>query len=284
MTDSIATALARLRPISLAALNSKAAMLERLDNKYIVAAADMAQLLPLLAPHFDVLEIGGKRVFTYRTCYFDDARLTAYRAHHQGRRRRAKVRVRDYCDAGLRFLEIKLKDRRSITVKKRLKLPPGADALDRRGLDFIDAEYRALYGEPFPAGLDAVIRMEYRRITLVAREGGERMTIDTGLVFRTEREQRAVDPGLFIIETKSERANGLADKILRSLHLHPTKRVSKYCVGMASMGRAPRANRFLLAMRRLGLAPFSDGAYGDVALSPAAPAASRPAAARPSAS
>ena len=259
MTHRIDHALAGFRPITLDALNDKAAMLERLDNKYIVTAPQMAAALTRFAGHFDVLEIDGKRAFTYRTCYFDDSALSSYRDHHQGRRRRAKVRTRDYCDAGLRFLEIKLKDRRSVTIKKRLKLQPDG-ALDAAGLRFIDAEYRALYGEPFPGRLQPVIRMQYRRITLVARDSRERMTIDSGLVFHSGGQRRQVDPGMFIIETKSERANGLADKILRSLHLHPTKRVSKYCVAMASMGRAPRANRFLPAMRRLGLAPFSDGA------------------------
>lgn len=262
MDTPIDTALAGFRPISLQALNDKAAMLERLDNKYIVAATDMVAVLARFAEHFDVLDIDGKRVFTYQTCYFDDERRSSYHDHHQGRRRRAKVRVRDYCDAGLRFLEIKLKDRRSVTIKKRLKLAMQDKVLDERGLEFIDREYRALYGEPFPSRLSEVIEMRYQRITLVAKQGGERMTIDTRLTFRAGARECRVDPGMFIIETKSERANGLADKILRDLHLHPTKRVSKYCVAMASMGRVPRVNRFLPAMRRLGLAPFSRDALG----------------------
>lgn len=56
---------------------------------------------------------------------------------------------------------------------------------------------------------------------------------------------------MFIIETKSKRGNGIADKILRAMHMHPTKRCSKYCIGMTATGQVARQNRFMpaLAMR-----------------------------------
>lgn len=88
-------------PISLATLNAKAAMLERLDNKYVVHESALRAALAELSQHFDVLEIDGKRAFTYETCYFDDDELHSYYDHHQGRRRRCKVRVRKYTDAQL---------------------------------------------------------------------------------------------------------------------------------------------------------------------------------------
>jgi hypothetical protein len=95
--------------------------------------------------------------------------------------------------------------------------------------------------------------MRYARVTLVAREGGERMTIDGGLTFWEGAAQVSAAPGMFVLETKSARGNGLADAVLRGLHVHPLKRVSKYCVGMAALGKVSHANRFLPALRRLGL-------------------------------
>ena len=80
--------------ISLEELNSKAAMLERLDNKYIVTGETLQAAVLYLAEHFDILEIDGERRFTYDTCYFDDERYSSYFSHHQGRRKRMKVRVR----------------------------------------------------------------------------------------------------------------------------------------------------------------------------------------------
>jgi hypothetical protein len=253
MDAIIKTVLDSFAPLSLDDLNAKAAMLERLDNKYIVPATRFRPALEGFAQHFDVLEIDGKRAFTYATTYYDDPELRGYYDHHQGRRKRCKVRVRDYLDAGFSYLEVKLKDKREATIKKRLKLTAPENGLDRGAMDFVDACHRDLYEEPFDKPLAPVIGMQYERITLVAKAGAERMTIDTALCFQAANVTRAVRPDMFIIETKSARGNGIADKILRAMHLHPTKRCSKYCIGMAATEQVARRNRFLPALRRLDL-------------------------------
>lgn len=253
MDPRIARTLTDFAPITLDQLNAKAAMLERLDNKYIIPADRFRPALEDFARHFDVLEIGGKRAFTYATRYFDDGDLHSYHDHHQGRRKRCKVRIRTYVDAGYSYLEVKLKDRRQVTVKKRQRVDGALDRIDDRAMAFIDACHSALYGQPLDRALVPVIGMDYERITLVARDGGERMTIDTALRFETADQLRAVRPDMFIVETKSARGNGLADAILRRQHLHPTRGCSKYCVGMVACGLVERRNRFLPALRRLDL-------------------------------
>jgi VTC domain len=221
-------------PITLEQLNNRAAMLERLDNKYIVSSAILGAAAGGLADAFHVLDIAGVRAFSYDTCYFDDAQSQSYLDHHQGRRKRCKVRVRKYREAGLCFVEVKLKDKRGITIKRRLPYDSALfRVLDNAALAHVDAAYRALYAEEFPLDLRPVIEMSYRRITLVAKEGGERTTIDSNIEFRSGALRRVLSPDLFIVETKSARGNGLADKVLRSLHAHPTPGCSKYCVGMA---------------------------------------------------
>jgi hypothetical protein len=253
MTLMIAEGLSRFAPLGLAALNEKAEMLVRLDNKYIVPEARMRAALAPFAALFDVLEIEGRRAFTYATRYFDDSARRAYFDHHQGRRKRCKVRVRHYLDARFSYLEVKLKDRRDVTVKKRLPVPFLTGTLDARAQDFVDACYRAQYGQGFDLSLEPAVAMEYRRITLVAKAGGERMTIDTDLTFGTDRSTPLSAPGMFIVETKSARGNGIADAIMRRLQLHPTGRCSKYCVAMAALGEVARHNQFLPALRRLNL-------------------------------
>jgi hypothetical protein len=246
LTDAFAS-------ISLDALNAKAAMLERLDHKYVVRADVLREAVPQLADSFDVLEIDGLRSFLYRTCYFDDPELRAFHDHHQGRRQRMKVRVRHYVDANLCFVEVKLKDKRGITVKKRLRC--GVDEfgmLSDDGLAHVERCHADLYGRAFGRPLDAVLWMRYHRVTLVAREGGERMTIDTGICFDALGEIRHTGEDLFIVETKSANGNGLADRVLRRLHQHPTPGCSKYCVGMSVTGAVSRHNRFLPALRKLG--------------------------------
>ncbi len=138
-------------------------------------------------------------------------------------------------------------------MKKRLKLQNPTRSLCDESLAFIDACHIEMYGRPLGRQLMPVIGMEYERITLVAREGGERMTIDTRLAFRAANADREAAPDMFILETKSARGNGIADKILRAEHLHPTKNCSKYCVGMAALGLVERHNRFLSALRKLHL-------------------------------
>jgi VTC domain len=253
MDHLIAATLPDFAPLSLAALNAKAAMLERQDNKYILTAHHLWPALDRFRQHFDVLEIDGRRAFTYATQYFDDAGQRAYYDHHQGRRKRGKVRVRSYVDAGFSYLEVKLKDIRDVTIKRRLRVDHGMAALDAPAMAFVNTCFRDQYGTGFGRPLDAVIGMEYDRITLVAKDGGERMTIDTCLSFASDAMVCNVSPDMFIVETKSARGNGIADKILRGLHLHPTPRCSKYCIAMAALGRVTQHNHFLPALRRLHL-------------------------------
>lgn len=260
MDPVIKTVLDNFTPLSLDDLNAKAAMLERLDNKYILPASRFRPALEAFSDHFEVLEIAGRRAFTYATTYYDDPALHGYYDHHQGRRKRCKVRVRDYVDAGFSYLEVKLKDKRQVTIKKRLKMAAPENGLDHSALEFVEACHRDLYAQPFAKPLAAVIGMQYERITLVAKAGGERMTIDTALRFQAAAITRIVRPDMFIVETKSARGNGIADKILRSMHMHPTSRCSKYCIGMAATGQVARRNRFLPALRRLDLLTQTPGA------------------------
>lgn len=243
-------------PISLDTLNAKAEMLERLDNKYVVGVAVLRSAAAELAKHFDILEIDGRRTFTYETCYFDDTDRQSYFNHHQGRRRRAKVRIRKYLEAGLCFVEVKLKDKRGATIKKRLPYDlVKFGVLDETALAYVHGAYFDQYREDFPYDLSRVIDMRYVRMTLVAKEGGERMTIDGQLRFFAPGSSHSISDDRFILETKSANGNGIADRILRTLHQHPTKHCSKYCTGMAILNHGTKHNKFLPALRKLGSVP-----------------------------
>lgn len=241
--------------ISLEQLNSKAAMMERLDNKYIINGATLQAAIRYLAEHFDILEIDRERCFTYDTCYFDDEHYSSYFSHHQGRRRRLKVRVRKYVEASLCFVEIKLKALRGSTIKKRFNhAVEQSGSLDEGDLGRISDICTGFYGERLYGSLAPVLNMRYQRMTLVAKQGGERMTIDGNLTFSSADQSLDVSQDAFIVETKSANGMGIADSILRIFHQHPTPHCSKYCVGMAALKLVPRYNHFLPALRQLGLA------------------------------
>jgi VTC domain len=241
-------------PISLKQLESSSGMLERIDNKYVVDQDVLRRAIPELAKRFDILEIDGRRRFTYDTCYFDDAGNRCYFDHHQARKKRVKVRMRKYLEAGLCFVEVKLKDRRGMTVKKRLRCAVEQfGALDESARTFVSDVYQTLYKRTFPHEISRSLDMRYQRLTLVAKHGGERMTLDNRVQFFMDGGARQVDEQLFIIEAKSANGNGVADRILRRLHQHPTKHVSKYCTGLAAMSGGLKRNNFRRALSKLQL-------------------------------
>ena len=190
-------------PISLEELNGKAAMLSRIDNKYVVDKSSLKNLIPDLSNHFDILEIDGRRAFTYNTRYFDDQDCSAYYEHHQGLRKGFKVRVRRYVESDLCYLEVKVKGQRGMTVKHRMPYPEAESAaLTFEAREFAKTIYSGHYGKPFNYDLHRALDVQYRRITLVAHEGGERMTIDTDLKFHFGEKEISLGNDIFIVETK----------------------------------------------------------------------------------
>lgn len=240
--------------VDLQQLNAKADMLKRLDNKYIIRQDILHEAVEEFVTRFDILQIGGKRVFVYDTCYFDDLKNSIYFDHLRGRRQRFKVRVRKYNDSEMCFVEMKLKDKRGVTIKKRLNYSVEKYGhLDGGAWKHIVSSYQDMYGREFSYILEPVLEMRYKRVTLVAKEGGERMTIDFQWSFSAKGRSNWVDDDVFIVETKSSNANGIADKILRRLHQHPIKSCSKYCVARAALQDVSQHNRFLPALRKLNI-------------------------------
>lgn len=239
-------------PISLEDLNAKAEMLSRIDNKYVVKANELQRAIPELEKEFDVLDINQQRAFTYDTRYFDDAQRSAYYEHHQGLRKGFKVRIRRYVDTDLCFLEVKVKGKRGMTEKYRLPYDVSQiEDLTDDARNFARETYSNQYGKPFRYDLRRVLDIRYKRVTLVAKTGGERMTIDTDLQFRSAGKFLNVGSDVFIVETKSQLGRGYADRCLRRVNVRLTKRCSKYCIGMATLGEVTRYNRFIPAMKKL---------------------------------
>jgi hypothetical protein len=237
----------------MAGLNARAEMLERIDSKYVVGAEILQDAADILWRHFDILEVEGRRSFSYENCYFDGPDWQSYFDHHQGRRTRAQVRMRKYVEAELCFVEVKLKDKRGITVKRRL--PCDTDAfgiLDPVAQDYVSAAYRDMYLRDFPYSLSRTLDTRYTRTTLVAKNGGERITIDSHLAFAADGCHRSIDDRFYILETKSLNGNGLADQILRAFRQHPVKHCSKYCTGMIAMHAGLKHNAFLPVLRKFG--------------------------------
>lgn len=239
-------------PCDLEAMNDRTAMLTRIDNKYIVQSSDLEHMLAAFSEDFDILEIGDRRAFTYATRYFDDDEQRAYYEHHQGKRKGFKVRARRYLEAGLCFVELKMKEKRGTTIKQRLEYDYDAyETLNAEAIQFVKNGYQTHYGKRFEYHVRPTLDIEYKRLTLVSKNREERMTIDTDLVFSNGQHRLNAQRGIFIIETKSKNGRGRADRCLQGQHHYPIKRCSKYCIGMAALSEVSRFNHFLPTMRKL---------------------------------
>jgi len=222
-----------LQPVSLEALDARAELLQRVDTKYLVARAELAALLRDLSGDHDVLEIDGRRRFAYRSVYFDTPDLRAFHDHVRGERPRFKLRTRSYLDSGLCVFEVKLKTADDETDKRQVPHPPDApERLTREACSLVrDTLTEA--GVAVPEDLHPLLATEFDRVTLAAREGGARVTVDTGLRLRRLRDGEAcvLDASLALVETKSEDGDGRADELLKRDGFAPIS-MSKYRTGV----------------------------------------------------
>ncbi len=237
-----------MRGIRLAELQS-ASLMRRKDNKYLFSFLSLDGILEAIGDHYRVLEIEGQRSQHYRTVYYDTASHDMYHRHHRGMANRYKVRFRRYLASDEVFLEVKHKDAKGITRKKRI---PGTN--NELG---IRAREEAFLGEhtPFsPEAIGPVMENHFRRITLVRDGRGERLTLDYGLGFRSLIQDRELDfPGISVAEIKYQGhlASSPVHLALRSARITPG-RFSKYCIGMAMLHPELKQNRFREKAMRVG--------------------------------
>jgi hypothetical protein len=213
--------------LDLATLEADAALTVRTDRKYLLDWEQTTRLLAALTPTHAALEIDGRRAFQYDTTYFDTADLHCFRAHAQGRRRRFKCRTRLYADSDVCALEVKLRGTGQQTIKLRRPVTPdrhGSRAADDHGF------LQSCLEEVPP--LTPTLRGRHTRVTLVSE--GERCTLDFDLSYEGGG---ALPRELVIVETKSARGRGLADRALLGLRSRPTP-CSKYCLGISLQQRA----------------------------------------------
>lgn len=241
--------LQRFVPISLEEMQ-RVRLMNRIDTKFITTTTQLNRLLEMADGEYRVQEIGGMRDMPYYTCYFDTPDRDMFVQHQRGRSVRQKIRMRVYESSGTAFLEIKDKDNRGRTDKKRIPVVSSGEDITGYA-DFIRAHshYRA-------EALVAQVRNRFHRVTLVNNRLTERLTIDTGLRFYNIVTDEACSlGGLVIIELKRDgNTYSPAEKMLRMLHIHPAG-FSKYCMGMALTNRQLKQNRLKPRLRKLERLP-----------------------------
>jgi hypothetical protein len=231
--------------VSLSELNRRAPLLDRAERKYLASSALIAEVMEELRRSFDVLTIDGRTVFTYDTVYYDTDCLLAYRDQVQGKRRRLKIRSRQYVESEMYFFEVKLKGPRGRTIKERMPYDGARHgAVGPDALGFVQDCVRRNYGETFAHRIGPQLAMRYRRLTLVGKGAPERVTIDFDFDFVAPEGARAqAPPGTLIVEVKSEDGRGVADRVLRAAGARGGP-CSKYCIGLNLVRPGLRYNPF----------------------------------------
>lgn len=217
---------------------------QRVDRKFLFSERRLPSLLSRLQPAFSALTAGNTFWARYDSIYFDTAERLLYHAHRRDRLPRFKVRIRRHLDRHLAFLEIKRKGANRRTTKHRLPMPVTQSVLCERESAFLAERVPALAG----CSLAAVMSVSFLRLTLVANEAMERITLDQGLVFESGR-QRVEMPSLIVGEVKQGHVMNRSGSVgaFRAIGARQ-KSFSKYCIGTALLSDAS-ANVFKPSLR-----------------------------------
>lgn len=242
----------RWDPIALDELVDLAALQTRVDRKYVLAASDLDAVLDSLASSQPrVLEIGGARASRYESVYFDTPDLLSYRMAALVRRRRFKLRTRNYVDSAQSYLEMKTRGARSSTVKNRLEYDiHHSDTLTPVGRDYADAALERLgLANPERLELAPTLVTRYDRATLYLAGSASRATIDTDLSWQTSDGSELALPRLAIVESKSGSRTSEMDRALWS-HGHRPATISKFGTGLAALRPDLPSNKWARVLRR----------------------------------
>ncbi len=214
-------------------------LMNRVDTKFVFSIDSLNSLLPLLIKDFNCLHVNNCTIQTYKSLYFDDENFSLFKAHHNGRVNRFKVRIRNYVESQLYFLEIKHKVKNR-TDKLRIELTDFAQKLDAFQIEFI---HNVLQKK---MDLLPVLWNEFQRITLSGKNRNERLTLDLHLNFNQD-ESNFVMENVVVAELKQADLdrNSPFYQIMKKQGVRPL-RVSKYCVGLYSIygQQKIKGNRF----------------------------------------
>lgn len=195
--------------------------------------------LQAVSSQYQVLMINDTALNRYQTLYFDTPAFGMYMDHHNGVGNRYKVRSRLYVETGTNFFEVKQKNNKARTIKRRQQTAEMVTAIDEGARTFLAKAYP---GDP--TILEPKLRNSFTRITLASKANEERLTLDLGITFEANGIQVSF-PDIVIAEVKQARFTVDSD-FFREMRRFQVRRIgfSKYCAGIARMYPEIKQNLF----------------------------------------
>jgi hypothetical protein len=247
-TNHLENILANMEAISLKEMDH-VKLMHRRDTKFVVPTEKLESIIELVREKYKVLEIDKQRIHAYHTLYYDTPVLEMYQNHHNGHLNRYKVRVRKYLTSDISFLEVKFKNNKRETIKKRIRPEKPENINSEKSDQFLNEN------SPYSSNdIQPSLSNSFQRITFVHRTIPERITIDISLSFSDIDGTGTYSlPHLSVIEVKRDRDSERSDmiKVLRKKHIH-SMGFSKYCMGTALVKKDVKSNLFRQRIRLIG--------------------------------
>jgi hypothetical protein len=244
--ETVAMDTSQFAPISLGEMQA-VRLMNRVDTKYALGLPLLEEILASLSASYRVQAIDGVTLADYRTVYLDTPLHDMYLLHHNGKKVRQKVRLREYVDSDLSWFEVKSKNNHGRTDKKRIPLASLGQYETRESAEFIGRNSSYALNDLVPQ-----LGNSFRRVTLVNRALTERVTIDTEICFSNLRTGEVSDlSSLSVVEVKQAGSSFSAikeaffEQRIRPLNL------SKYCIGMVLTDHQIKSNRFKAKLNAL---------------------------------
>jgi hypothetical protein len=210
-------------------------LLERKDFKYIFRAQDLPGILSAMKPYYSVMKIKEFLYTDYVTDYYDTNDFQFYLQHHNGHLNRYKVRLRTYVQSALHYYEVKFKNNKNWTSKHREKIASPTVNINDYTKDISDKQ------------LEQKIRVQYSRITLLSKNGSEKLTLDLNLNFSKEGYNKDYSH-VCIAEVKSKTHHPYIFRQEIKRLGYRSMGLSKYCFGITQLYPNLKANNFKKAI------------------------------------
>ncbi len=214
-------------------------LMSRVDEKFVFHESMLSRIISETSPYYSIVTVNNKMIQEYNTHYFDTFDKMFFKHHHNNFYSRYKVRFRKYVSSGICFLEIKQKNNKKVTTKKRIKV----NSVPSQRLNLEHQRYiHSILGVKKP--LISQHSTIFNRMTFVHKMNLERLTIDINLSYK-DNEKSGKFTNLVIAELKKPKSQSTSDfkKILKKHRVRPL-RFSKYCMSTIKLCDNVKYNRF----------------------------------------
>ena len=254
MKTSYNTKLKTFSTINLTELNATASYLKRIDTKYLLNGDEFSKILNELKKDFKVLEIKGRKIFSYDNVYMDSEDYLFYNQHQEWKKSRTKVRTRYYTNTNQAFFEYKQKNN-WITSRYRYEFPAEEHGFMTKGKKrFFEWVWQSMYSWVDTPKISPSIKTTYKRITLVSNDWSERLTVDYDIKTKDLRDKKANEvslQNLVIIESKSLDKKCRSTEIMKSHNFKQSKSCSKYSLWVVYSWLAKKYDTFADTMEKI---------------------------------